>query len=325
MTPTERAFAVGACIAGGSTHPEAAAYFPHATTSAIQKLCKRVTERSKAENLLITDASFYEDAPGRGRPELLTPRQKRAIVKIVTSDRAHREKEPRQAIADGDFSDIIPVMSITTFENVMYEAGYARRKPDWKPPLTPEEEAERYQWAKEHNPDRYALNHGLSFNFRTVAFTDETPAQFGEQRGMQRTWMKEEEHYNKDVKKDRILKYSQLQFYSAFAYNSKGPCVIYKRETKQEKAANNAALEKENVQRRADANAAHKQKKEALNALTPSQVNAISIGQQEERSQLLKSRKHAFTKQDEYTRGKRLRGGINRYRHQEVALKKLIP
>ena len=144
MTLTERAFAVGACIAGGSTHPEAAAYFPHATTSAIQKLCKRVTERSKAENLLITDASLYEDAPGRGRPELLTPRQKRAIVKLVTSDRAHREKEPWQAIADGDFSDIIPVMSITTFENVMYEAGYARRKPGWKPPLTPDEEAERY-------------------------------------------------------------------------------------------------------------------------------------------------------------------------------------
>jgi hypothetical protein len=232
MTPTERAFAVGACIAGGSTHPEAAAYFPHATTSAIQKLCKRVTERSKAENLLITDASLYEDAPGRGRPELLTPRQKRAIVKLVTSDRAHREKEPWQAIADGDFSDIIPVMSITTFENVMYEAGYARRKPGWKPPLTPEEEAERYQWAKEHNPDRYALNDSLGFNFRTVAFTDKTPAQVREQRGMQRTWMKEEEHYNKDVKKDRVLKYSQLQFYSAFAYNSKGPCVIYEQETK---------------------------------------------------------------------------------------------
>jgi hypothetical protein len=46
------------------------------------------------------------------------------------------------------------------------------------------------------------------------------------------------------------------------------------------------------VQRRADANATHKQKKEALNALTPSQVNAMSKEQQEERSQFLKSRNH---------------------------------
>ena len=108
---------------------------------------------------------MYEDAPGRGRPELLTPRQKRAVVEIVTSDCAHREKESWQTIGDGDFSDIIPVMSITTFENVMYEAGYARRKPDWKLPLTPEEEADRYQWAKEHNLDSYDLNDGLGFNF----------------------------------------------------------------------------------------------------------------------------------------------------------------
>ena len=96
--------------------------------------------------------------------------------------------------------------------------------------------------------------------------------------------MKEEEHYDEDVKKDRVLKYSQLQFYGAFAYNSKGPCVIYKQETKQEKAANNAALEKENMQRCANTNTTHKQKKEALNALTPLQVNAISKEQQEERS-----------------------------------------
>ena len=50
----------------------------------------------------------------------------------------------------------------------------------------------------------------------------------------------------------------------------------------------------------------------------------MSREQQEERSQFLKPRKHTFTKQDEYTRGKRLRGGIDGYRHLEVALKKLI-
>ena len=73
ITPTKRAFAVSTCIARGSTHPEAAAYFPYATTSAIQKLCKRVTERLKAENLLITNALLYKDAPRRSRLELLTP------------------------------------------------------------------------------------------------------------------------------------------------------------------------------------------------------------------------------------------------------------
>jgi hypothetical protein len=35
-------------------------------------------------------------------------------------------------------------MSITTFENVMHEAGCARKSPGWKPALTPEQEKKRY-------------------------------------------------------------------------------------------------------------------------------------------------------------------------------------
>jgi len=44
------------------------------------------------------------------------------------------------------FSDIVPEMSISTFENVIYEAG-------WKPSLTPNQEEERKAWAIEHDPD----------------------------------------------------------------------------------------------------------------------------------------------------------------------------
>jgi hypothetical protein len=214
LRPCERAFAVGACIVGRSTQEEEAAYFPNAGgQSTIQKVLSTVVKRAKEQNIPITSPSLYEDLPHSGRPELLTPRQKRAIIKIVTKDRAHREKEPFQAIADGDFKDIVPQMSITTFENVMYEAGYSRKKPGWKPPLTAKEEQERYQWALAHNPDLHCIGDGQGFNFRTVAYTDETPARIGEQRGMQRTWIRDGEQYDEGVKKDRILKYSQLQFY----------------------------------------------------------------------------------------------------------------
>lgn len=109
LTATERAFAVGACIAGGSTHSEVALYFPNAGgRGTIQKVVSRVAARAKETGLPITHPSLYESAPRSGRPELLNNRQKRAIIRIVTSDQQHREKEPWQAIADGDFSDIIP-------------------------------------------------------------------------------------------------------------------------------------------------------------------------------------------------------------------------
>ncbi|KAF1974995.1 hypothetical protein BU23DRAFT_634967 [Bimuria novae-zelandiae CBS 107.79] len=109
---------------------------PPVNKSTIAKLVKRLRERADQEGISITDPSLYETLPGRGRPELLDDAQKKRIIEIVTQDRTHREKEPLQAIQDGDF-DELPPMSVSTFENVMYEAGYARRKPGWKPPLVP--------------------------------------------------------------------------------------------------------------------------------------------------------------------------------------------
>jgi hypothetical protein len=93
MTPTERAFVVGACIAGGSTHPEAAAYFPHATTSAIQSFvsASQSVQKQRIFSLPMPHCmKMLLDAVAQSFS--LLPRQKRAFVKIVTSDRAHREK-----------------------------------------------------------------------------------------------------------------------------------------------------------------------------------------------------------------------------------------
>jgi hypothetical protein len=111
------------------------------------------------------------------------------IIAITTQNRSHREKESWQAIDDGDYSGVLPNLSISTLENIMYEAGYSRRKPGWKPPLTPAQERERYQWAlahnpAAHNPDRDHEYDNNGFNFREVVFTDETPARVGELRSM---------------------------------------------------------------------------------------------------------------------------------------------
>ncbi|KAF1980394.1 hypothetical protein BU23DRAFT_562756 [Bimuria novae-zelandiae CBS 107.79] len=108
-----------------ATNKEIAALFdPPTTKDAIAKLVRRIRDRADQEGISITNPTLYETLPGRGRPELLDDAQKKRIIEIVTQDRAHREKEPLQAIKDGDF-DELPPMSVSTFENVMYEAGEA--------------------------------------------------------------------------------------------------------------------------------------------------------------------------------------------------------
>ena len=69
---------------------------------------------------------------------------------------------------------------------------------------------------------------------------------------MQRVWCKDGEQYDDGVKKDRTSKYSQLQFYGAFRYQHKGPCVVYREETNAEKKAADKALHQENKERKAN-------------------------------------------------------------------------
>ena len=131
---------------------------------------------------------------------------------------------------------------------------------------------------------------------------------------MQRSWQKEDEQYDPEVKKDRSTKYSQLQFYSAFTYNYKGPYIIYERETPFEKFLNNKILKAENEERRSAISQHQTRARSALNLLKESDVNGR-----------FNTQKLQYTKQDNYTRGYKSRGGVDSFRHREETLKLLVP
>jgi hypothetical protein len=317
MSAVTRAFLVGAYVASrdGYASQQDLATLVQRTHPAICKLIRRTEEKAIASKLDLWDPILYENDLHRGRSALLTREQKDAIVKLVTSTRNNREKESWQAIKDGNFNEIIPQMSITTFENVMYEAGYARRRPGWKPSLTLEQVTECYEWALEHNPDRYEIGDGLGYDFRKACFTDETPARIGEERGMQRVWCKDGERYDTDVKKDRNRKDCALQFYGAFRYNHKGPCHVYWHETEEEKKDAEEVLKKENTERQHSDNSKQNTARRVLNVLKDSDVN---LRRSTRKKQYVPSR-------DDYKRGNRIRGGVDGYKHREGALKKVVP
>ena len=96
---------------------------------ALCKLQKRIDSKAEALGTKLWDQVNYSNESGCGRSVLLTQDQKDCIIKLVTSSRDYREKEAWQAIEDGDFKHIVPEMSVSTFQNVMYEAGYSRHCP----------------------------------------------------------------------------------------------------------------------------------------------------------------------------------------------------
>ncbi|CAG5158125.1 uncharacterized protein ALTATR162_LOCUS4995 [Alternaria atra] len=137
LTAIERAFAVGALtgMRGDYSSQRELADTIGRGKATISELLKRVEMKAEEQGVFLWDEIFYENNLGRGRSTLLTQEQKDRIIQVLASSRNNREKESWQAIAHGDFDEIVPRMSITTFENVMYKARYARRRPGWKPQL----------------------------------------------------------------------------------------------------------------------------------------------------------------------------------------------
>jgi hypothetical protein len=317
MSAVERAFAVGALTAmrGDYATQRDLARTMGRQQGSLSKLLNRVEAKANNKTRAIWDEILYENDLGRGRSRLLTRKQKEDIICIATSSRSTREKESWQAIAHGDFESVVPKISISTFENVMYEAGYARRRPGWKPHLTDEQEQVRYEWAIAHNPDRDEEYDGKGYDFTQVVFTDETPARIGEERGMMRTWCCEGERWDDDVKHDRNRKDCCLQFYAAFRYNFKGPCHVYREETEAEKQEAAAHIQRLNVDQKTRDNKLQIYARQALHGISESDVN----GRYNTRK-----KQYVPSKMD-YHRGDRARGGVDGYRHREGALKKVVP
>ncbi|PZD23186.1 HTH-Tnp-Tc3-2 domain containing protein, partial [Pyrenophora tritici-repentis] len=115
--------------------------------------------REEDGGLGLWDPTLYQNDIGRGRPEVLSDEQNEQIIRIATQDRNYREQESWQTIRHRDFESVAPNLSISTFENVMYGAGYKRRKPGWKPPLSASQRHEGLQWALKYNTDKH--QHGL--------------------------------------------------------------------------------------------------------------------------------------------------------------------
>ena len=317
LTVVERAFAMGAISAlrGDYASINDLAKSMCRSNPALYKLQQRIDYKAEALGTQLWDQVNYITETGCGRHALLTQDQKDQIIKLVTSSRDNREKEAWQAIADGDFKEIVPEISVTTFQNVMYEAGYSRHRPSWRPPLTKDQEEERYQWAQDHDPDGEEEYDNKGFDWTTVAFTDETPARIGDERGMIRTWCKEGEQYDDDVKHDRTRNECCLQFYGCFRYNYKGPCHVYYPETEEEKAKAEAHLEELNRDTKIRDNKLQQQARSALNELGESDVN---LRRSTRKKQYVPSTM-------DYKRGDRGRGGIDGYRHREGALQKVVP
>jgi hypothetical protein len=124
-------------------------------------------------------------------------------------------------------------------EYLAYECGISRRsvlrvlkaagmnyvKPTKKPGLTDEMKAARLKFCRDHAD--WTLE-----DWKNVIWTDETSVVLGHRRGAVRVWRTPLEAYDTTVLRPRWKGFSEFMFWGSFTWCEKGPCHIWKPETK---------------------------------------------------------------------------------------------
>jgi hypothetical protein len=150
----QRAFLCGALLGGASQKALARDHgISQATISRTFTRLKARAAELGIDDLNLTDPRVIKEAPKlfedqnrRGRKELLTPEQRALVVAVATkSKEALRAKSSKfvgiRKLEDGTVERTmdpelialgLPLMSTSTFEGCMYEAGYVRTKEGWK-------------------------------------------------------------------------------------------------------------------------------------------------------------------------------------------------
>ena len=182
---------------------------------------------------------YVTDAPRLGRPAKATEDVKQQVVKIISQNSTTRSLST-QAIANLLASSCNINISARTVWNILSALGYGNYKPTFKPGLTNTAKDVRYKWCKDH--EDWTLE-----DWKRVIWSDETSVTMGGQRGKLRVWRLQSEAYENHCIRRRWKGFKQFMFWGCFSYDKKGPCHIWKDETKTEKQEADAWLKEQNL------------------------------------------------------------------------------
>ena len=266
--------------------------------SSVRRIAGQARQRAKENRRPLEDITNYQEGCGRGRKKVFTSRQADALAAYIVSSRTCRMKTAQEHI-----NDLGLQISVTTFQNLMYERFLARRKCGWKTILNDTQRSARLQFALRYQ----------HFDWHKVLFTDEASIRGLEVRGYVRGWGLVDEKYHKDLILGKGDGYSMGMIWGAFGYGVKGPVHFYKTETEEEKKQRAHQLDVENAEEHPNIWLAYM----ATEALKTNPDTGKRRGGKA-------AKINNFTKKKLKTRGDRSNGGIDWLIHRDGGLSKLV-
>jgi transposase len=181
--------------------------------------------RNGANRKPLGDITHHQNKPRSGAPRKLTSSQRKELVAKAVSTRSERRKSAIEHCSDWKNKSGISI-SESYFISLMYEFGYCRKKAEYKPELTPQNQDLRRTEARK-------LKKILQETPHLVAFIDAASIRLHEDED-EYAWAGQNEATHTDVKldKNRDHGYSYGQFFGIIALGERnGPCAIFTKET----------------------------------------------------------------------------------------------
>jgi transposase len=178
---------------------------------------------------------YVADAPRSGRP----PASQQVIdlvISVVTKNSWNRGWSTNQIAQK--VSEILKkekAISPRTVYRILKSKGYSSVKRTVKPGLKDEDKKKRLAWCWAHR--NWTLE-----DWKRVIWTDETSVQLSGLRGKRRIWRLPSEAFDPHCIRRRWKGKKEFMFWGSFSWDFKGPCHIWKDETKEEKKYAKAKL-----------------------------------------------------------------------------------
>lgn len=215
-----------------------------ATTRQIQRWNAEAVARGFDKDGPLLDEHLQDKQRAEVPSKSKDPEVIKKITDHVSLSRATRSQNLVQIASQSESG-----LKRESVRKILKKHGYRKVKRTTKPGLNKEQRRARYQWALKYQ--NWTLK-----DWKKVLFSDETSVQVGHRRGGERVWRKPDEKDDDTVKRNRWKGYSDFMFWGSFSYNHKGPCHIWKDETKEEKLLAQKTIDKLNKEREPELKAA---------------------------------------------------------------------
>ena len=185
----------------------------------IGNLVKKAVENGWRVDWVLLN-NHLKNKPGPGRKKTITPNLKQKVINAVTCDCYRRKKSTKMIAREIGLSAL-------SVRIILRKHGFRKTKPTRKPGLTAAIKNERYRFALAHR-------HWKLEDWKAVIWLDETSIVLGHRRGGYRVWRRPHEACVRSCVRERWKGYSEFMFWGCFTYDFKGPCHIWKPQTKKE-------------------------------------------------------------------------------------------